>query len=229
MAPVRMIPAAWLGDLEPGVLRNRHNAWLLKAHPPILRKFQEVLRLSERNLRRHRCAVLVAQVRVRLHRQRPRPCGRASARRSEYQRRSRCTWLQRNGANRGASSVKGSNEWFDFHENGQLTQASPFLWCALTPRSGLRLHEPARFWQMRMIVAVALLCATLTGCRVMVKDSDSSSGAWEYRTRIVGIPSSSDSLNRYATNGWEIVSLAPVQKMREEDADNWMLLLRKRK
>ena len=79
------------------------------------------------------------------------------------------------------------------------------------------------------LIGMLLLCLVVSGCRVMVKDPDRPTATrWEYRTVLVAKPNNS-ALNRYADDGWEIVSFAPVQKMRDEDADNWMLLLRRAK
>ena len=67
----------------------------------------------------------------------------------------------------------------------------------------------------------------VSGCST--PGSTPAAATWEYKTVTIGKPSEGEYINRYATNGWEIVTFGIHPKLREEDASNWTLLLRRPK
>jgi hypothetical protein len=71
----------------------------------------------------------------------------------------------------------------------------------------------------KLIFTIALSTLFVSGCAT--HSSAPTVNQWEYKTLFVGKPTPENFINRYATNGWEIISIGI------KDDNEWGILLRR--
>ena len=88
------------------------------------------------------------------------------------------------------------------------------------------LVKPVGLMKKTMLFfTIVLTTIILSGCATQRPPTAGTS--WEYQTKLMARPGQGDYVNRFATNGWEIVSIAPEPRLRHEDSETWIILLRR--